>query len=344
LVRKHFPVTLCLAVLRAAEYDVSLFMSLFPLDIRLSLRFRTGLFVICLLLPLAAACQPKRLQPVAEVNGDVIRREDFESELRRVRGDTGDRVQGEVLKVLKSSILNQMIERRLVLATAEEFELKVTDQEIDDRIALIRGDYPEGGFEKAIRENFVSLMELRTRLSEAILHEKIVEEAVGKHLDPDEEEFLRYYQTNASAFSLADRVQVRQIVIRTRDEAEALRMRILRGESFEELARAHSLSPDKESGGDIGVFGRGEMPPEFDVAFSLSVGKVSEVVQSDYGYHLMMVVDKLPARLRPFSEVREQVRERMLVERRESAYQNWIQQLRDQAEIHIREDVVADVN
>lgn len=276
---------------------------------------------------------------MAIVDGIPITREEFQAELRRVKAETGDLVlQQDVLASLRASVLNQMIEKRLVLDEAPNYGLTVTEGEIETRIRKIKGDYPEKGFEQAARENFVDVRQWRQRVGESILIEKVVYEAVGKALEPDDEELLRYFRGHAGEFSLGERLHLRQIVVRTREEAEALRVRVTKGESFMELARRHSLTPDAEQGGDVGTFSRGEMPPEFNQAFNLDVNQVSPVVQSSYGYHLFWVIEKIPSRLVPFEEVRTQVRDRMLQERRENAYKTWLKRLREKAGIRIYQD------
>jgi parvulin-like peptidyl-prolyl isomerase len=282
---------------------------------------------------------------VAVVGGQGITREEFETELRRVRAETGDLVlQREVMQGLKASVLNQIIERQLVLDEAPQYGVTVTDGEVDARVRRIRGDYPEDGFEKTARENFVNLTVWRQRVREGLLMEKVAQEAVGKALDPDEEEMLRYYRAHAGEYSLGDRIHLRQIVVHTREEAEALRARVLRGEPFTEVARKHSLTPDAEQGGDVGVFASGEMPVEFNQAFGLKVNEVSPVVQSSYGFHLFMVLEKLPGRIPPFDEVRLKVRDRMMQERKEKAYQAWLKMLRDRAGVRVYQEEIDTIN
>ena len=77
-----------------------------------------------------------------------------------------------------------------------------------------------------------------------------------------------------------------------------LREELYRGAKFGDLARAHSLSADARLGGDLGWFPKGVMPPEFDkVAFSLQPGQTSDVVTSEYGFHIFKVLDRRPAHI-----------------------------------------------
>ena len=112
------------------------------------------------------------------------------------------------------------------------------------------------------------------------------------------EDIQKYYKQHHDRFVKPEEVRVRQIVTRTKDEAEQLRKKILRGASFEETAKKHSLGPEAVKGGDLGYFPRGRMPPEIDeVCFKLWAGsRASKSIESPYGFHLFKLVDKRPAR------------------------------------------------
>lgn len=88
-------------------------------------------------------------------------------------------------------------------------------------------------------------------------------------------------------------VRASHILVDTKQEADDLKSRIEKGESFADLAKQYSKCPSGRSGGDLGYFERGQMVPEFDqAAFSLPVGQVSEPVQTQFGWHLIEVTDK----------------------------------------------------
>lgn len=291
------------------------------------------------------ACQQKAPPVVAVVGGVPVTRAAFEEELRRVKAETGDLLlQKDVVISLKASVLNQLIEKQLVLNEAAAYGISVSDAEVEAYIAKVKSDYPENAFEKSAKENFVNLSNWRQRVRDQLIIDKVVDEELGRNLEPDEEELLRYFRSHGADFSKDERVHLRQIVVRNRDEAEALRARIAGGESFAEVARKHSLTPDAEKGGDVGLFAKGEMPPEFNQAFNLNVGELSPVVQSPYGYHLFWVVAKHPPKISQFEEVRALVRERLLKERKENAYRLWIKQLRDQAGVRVFQDEIEKVN
>lgn len=88
-------------------------------------------------------------------------------------------------------------------------------------------------------------------------------------------------------------VRASHLLVQTKEEAVKLREEILAGKDFAEVAREYSLCPSGQKGGDLGFFGRGKMVPEFEqAAFSLPVGQVSEPIQTQFGWHLLIVTDK----------------------------------------------------
>jgi peptidyl-prolyl cis-trans isomerase C len=126
-----------------------------------------------------------------------------------------------------------------------------------------------------------------------------------------------YYNARPQEFVTEDSVRARHILLRSspgETEAEkAEKMRILRdlrdrfmaGEDFATLAREYSQGPSGPNGGDLGYFARRDMVASFsEAAFALERGRVSDVVQTEYGYHIILVVDKIPARALAYEEVR----------------------------------------
>jgi parvulin-like peptidyl-prolyl isomerase len=88
-------------------------------------------------------------------------------------------------------------------------------------------------------------------------------------------------------------VKASHILVDTKEQADLLKTKINNGESFEALAKKYSKCPSGENGGDLGYFERGQMVPEFeDAAFSLPVGKISEPIHTQFGWHIIKVLDK----------------------------------------------------
>jgi peptidyl-prolyl cis-trans isomerase C len=133
-------------------------------------------------------------------------------------------------------------------------------------------------------------------------------------------------------------------VVKELDQAKEIRAQLRNGAKFADLARERSLSADAKDGGDLGWFRRGVMPEAFDqVAFSLGAGQISEVVPTDYGFHIFKVLEKRPARKKDLGKVRSEVEQRLLRAKQEQAQTDFVAQLRSRASIRINEPLVAQV-
>jgi peptidyl-prolyl cis-trans isomerase D len=136
-----------------------------------------------------------------------------------------------------------------------------------------------------------------------------------------EEDLQRFYRRNLDRFEVAEQVQARHILLaapsdapakereQKRAQAEKLLEQARQGADFAELARKHSQDPGSAAkGGDLGFFRRGMMVPTFEqAAFALPVGHISDVVESPFGYHLILVEATEAGGLRPLGEVKDQV-------------------------------------
>ena len=145
-----------------------------------------------------------------------------------------------------------------------------------------------------------------------------------------------HFEARKAGFTVPEQRRVSHILIadeeggeEARARAEALRARILRGEAFEEVARAASEDPGSAgSGGDLGYGGRGIWTPPFEeAAFSLPIGEVSEPVRSEFGYHLIRVADVREARVRTFEEARGELEEEYRTEQAELLYFEQVERL-----------------
>ena len=144
--------------------------------------------------------------------------------------------------------------------------------------------------------------------------------AVSKGIELSDADLRTQYTRTRAKYERNESVSVNQILLKmppnpekelidaSRKQLEGLRERVMKGEEFTELAKAHSQGPAANRGGDLGVFGRGQMLPELEeVAFRLKKGEVSKPVKSSFGMHLLWIRDRVLPGQKPFAEVRKQV-------------------------------------
>lgn len=202
--------------------------------------------------------------------------------------------------------------RALVLNAASfEEQVEVAEQEINDYYQAHLDEYQVD--EKLV----VEYIELKT-------------DDLAAEAEVSDEEVQQYYDSNQDLYRSEEERRVAHILItteeRTEDEAlakiEALKQRIDAGEEFAEVAKAESEDFSAEEGGDLGFAGRGVMDAEFEKAmFELEKeGDVSGVVKSEFGFHLIKLLEIKSGEVRPLSEVREQIASRLKNEKAEEAF------------------------
>lgn len=297
---------------------------------------------IVLLLVLSSAwltaCRPEEnAEPrvLLQVNDRIITLEDFERQFERTI-PAEHALSPDALDELRRSFLRQAIDRQLVLSEAQRLGVTLTPNEVEDALADYRRDYPAGGFEEMLAEQGFTPQQWRQELAARLLMEKVITRAVYALVGVSDDEIQAFYAEHRAEFDRPERVRARQILVADAGEARAALNRLQAGESFAEVARAVSQSPDAEQGGDLGFFPAGEMPPEFDeVVFSLPKGEVSSPVKSDYGVHLFLVEERRPAQRMSLEEATPMIRSQLLRIKRERAYQEWLQDLGARAELQI---------
>lgn len=303
------------------------------------LRKTAGLILgAILLLLLLGACksETEMSSPVLlRVDGREVTLEEFKQRFGKSLPQ-GQKLSEEERKELERSFLVQVIDRELSLAQADRKGIKVDAAEHQKALEETRKEYPAGTFETMLRERGTNLREWSNELKKDLLIEKVVQKSVYSRLEVKAEEIEQYYEKNIKQFDRPDQVRARQIVVSTEEEGQKVLGRLRQGDSFADVARKYSMSPDAKEGGDLGFFAKGEMPPEFEKAvFSLPVGRLSDLVKSEYGYHVFLVEEKRKAAQLTLEEVREDIRETLLSEKKEQAYQAWLRDLRSQANIEM---------
>lgn len=277
---------------------------------------------------------------VATVNGEVITRADFERELSR----ESQAMEGaaprspEQIEPFKQTLLETMVERLVLLQAARELQVQVSAEEVDRRVLALTSEYPAGTFDTALAQSQTSKTELARRTKEQLLVERLLTDQVFSRVAVTEEQLRRIYDENPDAWTEPEQVHAQQIVVKGLDEAKRLKELLWQGKKFPDLARRYSLSPDAKVGGDLGFFKRGEMPPAFDDAiFRLGAGQVSDVVSSDYGFHLFKLIEKKPSRKRELAEVRAQIEQKLLTELRAERQTAWVKALREKAQVKVND-------
>ena len=179
---------------------------------------------------------------------------------------------------------------------------------------------------------------------DSLVINKYLNEKIGRRLTPTEQQLKDYYQKNRSMFGSPAKVEARHILLRTRPEAEKILQRLKRGEDFILLAKDYSIDlPLAREGGQMARYPipKGEAVKQLDqTLFMLAEGEVSDIVETDFGFHIIRVDKIFPPSFKPFEEVQNEIKKHVTQMLHNKAYEEMTSQLEKSAEILIFEDKI----
>ncbi|MBQ3181972.1 MAG: peptidylprolyl isomerase, partial [Clostridia bacterium] len=153
---------------------------------------------------------------------------------------------------------------------------------------------------------------------------------VFEKVDVEDEEIKTYYDENKAQFVRGESVAASHILVDSEEKANEILKVIESGEvSFEDAAREHSSCPSGQNGGALGEFTKGQMVPEFDKAvFSMEVGELRGPVKTQFGFHIIKLTTKNESSEIAFDDVKDQIKNALIQEKRKKAYESKINQLK----------------
>jgi peptidyl-prolyl cis-trans isomerase SurA len=233
--------------------------------------------------------------------------ERFAQAAARFNIDPGDT---QTVAKLRHDVLEQLIENQIILDEAVKLGITVTPQEVnqavDREIDAVRERLGgEEAFQRALREEQTTEADLRQRYAPDVKDQLMISRAVAREVQSkttvSDGDVRQFFEANRDSIGRRpEQLDLAHIMFayepdsqnvrRARAKADSLRGVILKGKPFEEIARQFSDDPSGQRGGDLGMFGRGDMVPEFEqVAFELKPGEVSRPVRTRFGFHIIKV-------------------------------------------------------
>ena len=321
--------------------------------------YKTGFAVILAVLLIsapAAAGVADRI--VAVVNGEVITL----SELHRAFAPYAAHIEANYkgpdkeafLKQNQAAFLQRMIDQMLIEQEAKKPGAGIAAVKDEEVMAVVKDMLAKNrltmqAYLKKLAEEGKTLESAKQEIRGQMLRMRLLRREVQSRILVTDEEIGEYYDKHREDYEGREAVHIRQIFLpvpegadsgardRVRAEANQLRERILKGERFEVMAARYSRGPAAAEGGDIGFVERGVMMPEVEkAAFSLPVGEVSEVLETEAGFLLLVVVDKKGAGLKPLPVVRDEIKAKIEDEKVNKKYDEWMAELRKKSFIDIR--------
>lgn len=289
-------------------------------------------------------------QKVAVVNGTVINQAEFDSEMNRVleRLQRTGRFPNDLERSqIKKQVLENLIARELLYQESQKNGIKVDQKEVDAQVTELKGRFPsEVEFKNALSTMNLTEADLRFQFERDLAIRKLLDDQIGGKSTVSEKESRAYYDSNLESFKKAEQVRASHILIKVdpgadeakkaeaRTKIESLQAKLKKGEDFGALAKEYSEGPSGPKGGDLGFFGRGQMVKPFEeTAFSMKPGQVSGMVETRFGYHLIMVTERTPESTLSYEEVKDRLEQYLKQQKVQEAIAAYVETLKGKAKI-----------
>ena len=284
----------------------------------------------------------------AIVNGQEISGEAVQFELDRLvrfymsHGMSVEDVKKNLPK-LEEKAMEQAIGAKLLLDRSFELDIPVSAADIDAEIAkVIEQVGGEENYKKALEAQGLAEEDFRKELEKGAKVNKLVAQACSEVPDPTEDEVASFFEAHKAEFVEPPQVLCQHILVKgTSSEAfekiRAIRERIVAGGDFAEEAKKNSDCPSGAEGGSLGWFGRGMMVPEFDkAAFEMKKGEVSDIVTTQFGYHIIYKADEKGGEAKTLVDVHDQIKDLLRHEARGHAMDQFVAELREKASVEYK--------
>jgi parvulin-like peptidyl-prolyl isomerase len=247
-------------------------------------------------------------------------------------------------------VLEKLIEEKLIDQEVKRSGIKVTSKEIGGALEEIkrRNIVTQEELEKALANEGLTLEAYKKEIEKGLQHMKLINWAVKVESKAGEREWRDFYQKNIDRYRNNESYRPSQILFLVPKEATPEEIREIRkkcqkilekvkeGEDFGEMALLYSEDISAKDRGDLGYFKRGELLPELEKeALRLQVGEVSEIIRTNFGLHIIKILDRKGGTL-PFEEVKVKVEQDYREQEMEKAFQQFLSTLKERSVIEIK--------
>lgn len=249
---------------------------------------------------------------------------------------------------LRQLALEQLIRRVLLDAEIRQAKIVISDEEVSSQIEKMASaqGMSVAAFLEAIKRQGRTQEDIKREIRAGLARNQFMAAQWEGKINVTEEDARKYYDENSEEFKVPELVRASHILItpevigdpnsmaKAKTKIEGLLAEIKNGADFAELARAHSSCPSAPSGGDLDFFPRGKTTPPFEkTAFELKVGEISDVVETDYGFHIIKVTDRKDPSTISFEQAKERIIQNLTEEKQIEFANEYLEKLKAEAEI-----------
>lgn len=199
-------------------------------------------------------------------------------------------------------------------------------------------------YAEASKLNFDKDPDVQRQLEEA-RKEIIIKAYLRKEIEDtvrvSDEDAKKYYEANKDKFKEPEKVNISHILVDNEAEAKDILSKLKGGADFAALAKEKSKDASKDKGGELGLIAKGQTVPEFEqAAFALQSGQISDVVKTQFGYHIIKVTEKQPEKMMAYDEIKDQLKQMMLSGKQKERFDMLLKDLKDKNKVVIYKDVL----
>lgn len=302
-------------------------------------RFCFSLMSICFFMAACGLMDHREEKAVITVGKKHIGAEELKEEIRRLAFEMG--IPDPGADNVKEALVGRIVDQCLVLEYGREKGISVPKEEVESAVKEIIRDYGQKNFREMLLERYIDFEAWKARLKRRILLNKITR-TVSQNLAPVPiQEIKAYFDSHRDEFRHPPMVKFRQIVLKTRKEAEEVLKRLEQGEDMGELAGESSLTPDMDATDETGWIAEGNMEKSMEKAiFSTPPGKTSDVVKSSYGFHIFEVLAQRPEGTKSLPEAMGEIEAKLNYDRESLFYEEWLKGLRASIPVKVNQELV----
>ncbi|RJP54877.1 MAG: hypothetical protein C4549_09190 [Deltaproteobacteria bacterium] len=292
---------------------------------------------------------------VAIVNGEVITLTELNEAVSFTLKDTEGTINFDGAEKdpaeIKRKVLDRLIDNKLIEQETKKMGIVVYEKEIDNALENIQKENSISRKElvEKLESKGLSLEKYKEQIKRGMEKMMLVNREIKSRVVVNEDELRKYYTENMDSFKVITEVRVQHILLSippnadeakikdVYEKARELLVKLSNKEDFGKLAEMYSQDISLDSGGDMGWFKRGEVTPFLEkVVFSLKVGEVSDIIRSGLGLHIVKLMDRKEEGVRPFEEVRDEIKDTIYVKKVEKEFKEWSEGLRKRSFIKVK--------
>lgn len=274
--------------------------------------------LMAFILIFATACSDKAAtsETVATVEGENISKDDLYDFLVKSGGQEA---------------LSALIDEKVIALEVKKEKIKIADEDIEKELAVsIENAGGEEAYKAALEQNGLTEQDLKDNIIQYLSIRKLVE----PRIEITDDEIETYFKENQELYDQEEQVEASHILVEDEATAKEVEKKIADGEEFAELAKEYSSDGSAENGGELGFFPRGQMVEEFDKAvFEMEVGKISEPIKTEFGYHIIHLTDKNEEKEATLEDHKEEIKEQLFETKLQTEYGGWLTEVKENYKI-----------